>query len=313
MLCNSAAFVPAGARERLTAPLLRLATQLAVAPVLSPSVAIARQRRRLQQVARMLRPASDVDIAPASAGGVSGEWLRPRRPAAKARASILYLHGGAYCVGSPATHRALTSHLARAAGLPVFAADYRLAPEHAFPAALDDAVAACRSLAAVGAFAIAGDSAGAGLALAAALALRQRHAAVPTALVLLSPWVDLTVSALAETAVGDVMLSVSWLGACARHYLADHDEKAPLASPLFGDLQGLPPVLIQTSPGELLHGEGLKLHDALDKASVAVRCEIVPGRWHEFQMHAGTLPSASMAIERAAEFIVANLAPEPSA
>jgi acetyl esterase/lipase len=311
MLCNSAAFVPAGARERLAAPLLRLATRLAVKPVMSPAVPIARQRRRLRQVTRMLRPASAVDIAPSTAGGVEGDWLQPRLPAANSKATILYLHGGAYCIGSSATHRAVTSQLARAAGLPVFAADYRLAPEHPFPAALEDAVAACRSLSETGAFAIAGDSAGAGLALATALALRQRQAAAPVALVLLSPWVDLTVSALAATAPGEVMLSAYWLSACARHYLAGQDAKAPLASPIFGNLRGLAPVLIQTSPDELLHDEALRLHDALDKAGVAVRCEIVPRRWHEFQLHAGKLPSAMMAIERAAEFIVANIASRP--
>jgi acetyl esterase/lipase len=311
MLCNSAAFVPAGTRERLVAPLLRLVTRLAVKPVLSPAVPIARQRRRLRQMTRMLRPASAVDIASGTVGGVSGEWLRPRGPAADSKATILYLHGGAYCIGSPATHRAITSHLARAAGLPVFAADYRLAPEHAFPAALDDAVAACRSLSETGVFAIAGDSAGAGLALAAALALRQRQAAAPVALVLLSPWVDLTVSALAAAAPGEVMLSASWLGACAQHYLAGQDAKVPLASPLFGDLHELPQTLIQTSADELLHSEAIKLHDALENVGVTVRCEIVPGRWHEFQLHAHLLPSAMMAIERAADFIVANIAPGP--
>ncbi len=309
MLCNSAAYVPAGAREWLAAMILRPAIRLAVAPVLSPAVPLASQRRRLRQVTRMLRPASEVDIAPGTLGGVSGEWLRPRRPAENAAASILYLHGGAYCIGSPATHRAITSHLARAAGLPVFAADYRLAPEHPFPAALDDAVAASRALSETGALAIAGDSAGAGLALAAALALHQQQAAAPAALVLLSPWVDLTISALAATAPGEVILNAAWLGACAQHYLAVQDAKTPLASPLFGDLRGLPPVLIQTAPDELLHGEALKLHDALDKAGVSVRCEIVPDRWHEFQLHAHLLPSARMAIERAAAFIVSNTAP----
>jgi monoterpene epsilon-lactone hydrolase len=131
------------------------------------------------------------------------------------------------------------------------------------------------------------------------------------ALVLLSPWVDLTVSALAAAAPGEVMLSASWLGACAQHYLAGQDAKVPLASPLFGDLHELPQTLIQTSADELLHSEAIKLHDALENVGVTVRCEIVPGRWHEFQLHAHLLPSAMMAIERAADFIVANIAPGP--
>jgi acetyl esterase/lipase len=311
MLCNSAAFIPAGTRERLAAPLLRLVTRLAVKPVMSPAIPISRQRRRLHQVTRMLRPASAVDVVSGFLGGVAGEWLRPHHPAANFTAAILYLHGGAYCIGSPATHRAVTSHLARATGLPVFAADYRLAPEHKFPAALEDAVAACRSLSETRAIVIAGDSAGAGLALAATLALKQRDAPVPLALILLSPWVDLTVSTLATTAPDEVMLSAAWLGACAKHYLASQNAHAPLASPVFGDLRGLPPILIQTSPDELLHKEAIRLHDALNKAGVAVSCEIVPRRWHEFQLHAGTLPSAMAAVERAAAFIVAKIAPEP--
>jgi acetyl esterase/lipase len=307
MLSDSAAFVPAGARERLAAPILRLATRLALKAAFSPANPITAQRRRLQRVTRILRPARDVTIEP----GVNGEWLRPRRASGIAGA-ILYLHGGAYCIGSPATHRTVTSYLARAAGLPVFGADYRLAPEHPFPAALDDAVAAYRGLSAKGPVAVVGDSAGAGLALAITLALRQDKLALPAALVLFSPWVDLTVAALAEkTAPGEVMLSAAWLAACAQHYLAGQEAETPLVSPIFGDLKGLPPTLIQTGPDELLYEEAVKLHDVLEKAGVAVRCEVVPGRWHEFQLHAGALPSAKAAIARAADFIVLNLAPAP--
>ena len=131
--------------------------------------------------------------------------------------TILYLHGGGYCVGSPRTHRALTSRLARAAGFPVFAAEYRLAPEHPFPAALDDTVAACRSLMQSGPVVIAGDSAGGGLALATALYLRQRDIGSAAALILFSPWADLTLSALTDKAARkEVMLSTAWLGDCAR-------------------------------------------------------------------------------------------------
>lgn len=132
-------------------------------------------------------PRVEADVHAGVVGGVSGEWLRPRASAANAKAAILYLHGGAYCVGSPATHRAITAHLAQSSGLAAFGADYRLAPEHPFPAALEDAVSACRSLLEKGPVAIAGDSAGAGLAVAAALTLKQRQLAPPAALVLLSP------------------------------------------------------------------------------------------------------------------------------
>jgi acetyl esterase/lipase len=305
MLCTDAAFVPANAREWLAAPLLKLATRLALKPALSPGVSIPAQRRRLRQVTRHLPQARDVDIAAATCGGIDGEWLTPRN-AGKAKGAILYLHGGAYCIGSAATHRGLTTYLARASGLPVFAAAYRLAPEHPFPAALDDAVAVCRALAQQGPVVIAGDSAGAGLALATALSLRQNGLAMPAALVLFSPWVDLTVSALDDAAAPDeVVLSAAWLGACAQHYLAGQDASAPLASPLFADLHGLPPVLMQTSPGELLYSDAERLDAALEKAGVTVTCEAVPERWHDFQTNAGLLPSARAALARAGQFIAA--------
>jgi len=307
MLSDSADFIPPGVRERLTAPVLRLAVRLALKPAFSPRVSIASQRRWLRHVSRATLRTSQVDVQSGTVGDVTGEWLRPRRPSAitKASAAILYLHGGAYCLGSPATHRAVTSHLAQAAGLPVFAADYRLAPEHPFPAALEDAIAVYRSLIEMGPVAIAGDSAGGGLALATALA--QRKAAPPAALVLFSPWVDLTLSAnSAKVPKGEAMLSNAWLNACARNYLAGKDATAPLASPIHGDLRGLPPTLIQAGTDELLHGQAVKIHDALLHAGVAVGCEIVPGRWHVFQLHAGMLPSADAAIERAGNFIARN-------
>jgi len=250
-----------------------------------------------------------MDVQLDTLGGVPGEWVLSRHSAANANASatILYLHGGAYCVGSPATHRAVTSRLAQAAGLRVFAADYRLAPEHPFPAAVEDAVAVYRTLADRGPVTIAGDSAGGGLALATALALRQRQLGPPAALVLFSPWVDLTLFAIsAKAPKGEAILSAGWLNACARHYLAGQDATAPLASPIYGDLGGLPPTLIQAGTDELLHGQAVKTHDALLNAGIAVRCEIVPARWHVFQLHAGMLPSANAAIERAGYFIAHN-------
>jgi monoterpene epsilon-lactone hydrolase len=302
MLCNDAAFVPSSAREGLAAPALRLVTRLALKSTLSPGVPLDRQRQRIRRVARTLPLARHVDIEPGKAGTIPGEWLRPR--AANSKAAVLYLHGGAYCIGSPKTHRGLTSHLARAAGLPVFAAAYRLAPDHPFPAALDDAVAACRALGEAGLFAVAGDSAGAGLAVAAALSLRDRRATPPVALTLFSPWVDLTLAQLSDNAApNEVMLSTSWLGACAGNYLAGGNASDPRASPVLAELHDLPSTLIQASPGELLHSDAIRLHDTLDQAGVDVRCELIAGRWHEFQLQAGMLPSARMALERAAGFI----------
>jgi acetyl esterase/lipase len=306
MLFDSPDLVPSGVRERIMAPLLRNGVRITLKSALSPRLGIDRQRWWARQMSRLARPNRRVVIAPATVGGVAGEWLRPHYPAGVAlrNATILYLHGGAYCIGAAATHRAITSRFARAARMTLFAADYRLAPEHPFPAAVEDAVAAYRALAAGGRVMIAGESAGGGLAIATALALRDRQITPPAALVVFSPWVDLTPAATAEVAPSDeVMLTTPWLDDCARRYLAGADPASPLASPLHGDLRGLAPTLIQAGADELLCAQAVRLHDALANAGVAVRCEIVPGRWHAFQLHAGMLPSANAAIERAAGFV----------
>lgn len=314
MLSNETEFAPRGMSERFTAVVLRAALRTLVKPALSPNVPIVRQRWRLEQLARLMGAGGQTQPEAGVAGGVKGEWMRPRRSgdaaaSANSPATILYLHGGGYCVGSRRTHRALTSRLARATGLPVFVADYRLAPEHPFPCALDDAVAACRSLMQTGPVVIAGDSAGGGLALAAALYLRKEQIGSPAALLLFSPWADLTLSAVTDKlAQKDVMLSAAWLADCARHYLAGESAANPLASPVFADLHGLPPTLIQAGADELLRSDAMRVGDALVAAGVTTRCEIVPGQWHTFQLHAGILLSANAAIERAARFIALALA-----
>jgi acetyl esterase/lipase len=304
---------PPRTRERLTAAIVRAGLRTMVKPALSPKVPIVWQRRWLAQLARLTRASRESTLEAGAAGGVKGEWLRPRRsgdiPASiTAPAAILYLHGGGYCVGSPRTHRALTSRLARAAGIPVFVADYRLAPVHPFPCALEDAVAACRSLMQSGPVVIAGDSAGGGLALATALYMRQHDIGSAAALVLFSPWTDLTLSAITdEAARKEVMLSAAWLGDCARRYLAGESAATPLASPVFADLRGLPPTFIQTGADELLCSDALRIRDALAAAGVTARCEIVPGQWHTFQLCAGILPAADAAIARAARFVALAL------
>jgi acetyl esterase/lipase len=290
---------PRGAREALTAWALRIGLKLAIKPALSPALAVAHQRRWLEKLARLSGPG--VTAATGSVGGIAGEWLRPASPAETVPGAILYLHGGGYCTGSPATHRGVTYNLARAAAVGLFAADYRLAPEHPFPAAVEDAVAAARALAAAGPLVIAGDSAGGGLALAAALRLRQQGIAAPTALVLFSPWVELRPATPRAAAPGEAMLSERWLDECARLYLAGADGRA--AAPLHADLVGLPPTLIQAGADEVLRPDAERLHDALERAGVAVRFEIVARRWHVFQLHAGMLPSADAAVARAAAFI----------
>jgi acetyl esterase/lipase len=287
--------LPAGARERIMASVLRTALRGLLKPALSPRVPLRLQRAWLHLLARPNRPAHRIAIVAGDVGGISGEWLRPAAPGSVR--SILYLHGGGFCAGSPATHRALTSRLARASALPVFAAAYRLAPEHPFPAAVEDAIAAYRALAEAGPVVLAGDSAGARLALCAALAAGERGLRMPVALVLFSPWIEL--ADIPDDTPGELTTRAAWLRACARH-TTGRDRATP-ASPLCADLRALPPTLIQAGADEMLLRDATQLHGALERAGIMVRCEVVSARWHAFQLHAGMLPSAGRAsIRRAA-------------
>ena len=317
-------FQPKGLLEALLAAGLRASLKLLLKPVFSPRFSIGFQRRWLRMLSRTTRMPKGVAVEPGTVGGVPGEWLRPTQAPSAPPGVVLYLHGGAYCIGSPATHRALTARLALVSGLPVFALDYRLAPEHGYPAALDDTLAAFRALSAdrkgnPRPVILAGDSAGGGLALSTALALRDSGCPPPAALVLLSPWVDLALrDAPAAEPPGEAMLSVAWATACAAHYLGDTASAevlkvSPLVSPLFADLHGLPPTLIQAGTDELLHGQALQLEAALQAAGVEVRCEITAGRWHVFQTHGGVLCSADEAIERIARFVMPVLISAPAA
>ena len=308
-------YTPRGAAESLLARLQRWSLQLLIKPVFSPRFSIAFQRRWLAVLARLSLPVPRAASAtPAEVGGMPGEWLRPRHtpPSATdtgtAQATVLYLHGGAYCIGSPATHRSLTARLALASGLPVFALDYRLAPEHPYPAALHDALAAFRALRANGPVIVGGDSAGGGLALALAMALRDAGEPGPASLLLLSPLGDAVAPhPLPAPPPGEAMLSHRWAQACVDFYRAQHSAAEPGISPLRGNLSGLPPVLIQAGTDELLHDQALALHTALQAAGVTARLEVTQHRWHVFQLHGGVLKSADEAIARLASFAHAHL------
>ncbi len=294
---------PAGWLEALVAAALRTTLRTLLKPVFSPRWSIAFQRRWLSALARISLVPRSVSINPGDAGGVPGEWLRHGDVQAVRAGTLLYLHGGAYCVGSPATHRALTARLAQGTGVPVFAADYRLAPEHPFPAALDDALAAYRALRQRGPVVVVGDSAGGGLALSLALALREAGEEQPAGLMLLSPWADMAPDTLPPEPPGEAMLSAAWAQTCASHYLGTPPgPRVWMTSPLKADLRDLPPVLIQAGTDEMLHGQALALHQALQSAGVASRCEITERRWHVFQLHGGALLSADEAIARLCHF-----------
>ena len=275
----------------LQAALLRRMLQLLLKPAFHPDRPIADQRRRVD----LLGGIQPLPRGVRREAATGGEWLHPAQVTSPG--SVLYLHGGAYCVGSPRSHRALTARIARAMGRPVFVADYRLAPEHPWPAAQEDALAAFAVLPAP--VVITGDSAGGGLALLTAMALRGLGGPQPAALWLMSPWVDMAPWPAAPA--GEAMLSDAWGQACAGHVLAGQD--AAQLSPLHADLRGLPPVLLQFGTDEALHDQGQALHRALAAAGVPVQTEVYARRWHVFQLHAGQLRSADAALASAADFL----------
>ena len=292
--------------QRVPAGVIRGITWMISRPILRAGVPVERQRRWLARIGRISRAPRGVEYRDGTSGGVAGESAIAMRARPPERA-ILYLHGGGYCVGAPAASRVITGNLAQRCAAWVFAADYRLAPEHPFPAAVDDAVAAYRGLldegVAPGAAVIAGDSAGGGLAVATVLRLKELGLPQPAALVLFSPWVDLRLSALGPRPPGEVVITRAWLAACANHYLAGHPADDPLASPIGADLRGLPPALIQVGEDELLLTDARRLHAALVAAGVESVLQEYPRRWHVFQQNAGVLADADRALDAVAAFV----------
>jgi acetyl esterase/lipase len=292
--------------ERLIAGVTRSLMRMTLRPVVRPGLPVEQRRRRMARVSRLSPAPRGVEYRTDSCGGIRGQSVTARRALSAGRA-VLYLHGGFYSLGSPATHRMITGHLARRCAARVFAADYRLAPEHPFPAALEDAVAAYRGLLAGGfgprEIAIAGDSAGGGLAVASAVRLRDLGLPLPAALVLFSPWVDLDQGALEAPPPGEIMVSLGMLSECASFYLAGHPADDPLASPVRANLEGLPPTLIQVGTDELLLPDSRRLHAALVAAGVEAILREFPRRWHVFQLNAGLLADANRALDEAGAFI----------
>ena len=270
------------------------------------------RRRRFDAAARRsIRVPRSVCLKNIAADGVPSDWLEPDN-AVPGRA-ILYLHGGAYVICSPTTHRGLAGNIAQASRARLLLIDYRLAPEHPFPAALDDALAAYRWLLGKGYspehIAIGGDSAGGGLTLATALSLRDNHEKMPAALFLLSPWTDLTFSgeSIRTRADRDPLLQVNDEGWLVKAYANRFPLTHPYISPLFADLHGLPPTFIQVGTEEILYDDSTRLEQKAHLAGVDVSLETWPGMWHVFQAFAPYVPESSQAIEKIGEFIAGRL------
>jgi monoterpene epsilon-lactone hydrolase len=240
--------------------------------------------------------------------------LRVRIDGVTPTATIVHFHGGCYAVGAPDTSLGLVANLARRTGAEVLSVDYRLAPEHRYPAAVDDALTAYRALLDNGGdparIAVAGESAGAGLAMAALLAARNAGLPQPAAALLLSPWVDLTQSgrSLATKAAVDPSMTANALRVRAADYLGDADPRAELASPALADLRGLAPLLVQVGSHEVLLDDALLLAARAAECDVDVTLDVVAGAPHVFQAFAVVLDEAVAALDRAAAFLRDRLA-----
>ena len=287
---------------------LRLTVKRRLSRIRDPNhEAVKASRRNLEAItSRVPPPPSDVTIDPVKVDGIPAEWVTA--PNADPNRALLYLHGGAYTLGSPEIYRELTWRVSRAARARVLVIDYRLAPEHRFPAAVNDATNAWRWLLSNGFETprplIAGDSAGGGLTLATLLALRDGGEPLPAGAVCFSPWTDLSCSgeSVRRNSRRDPMLVSSLVVPTARNYLGEADPTNPFASPLFGDLHGLPPLLIHVGTTEILLDDSVRFAKKAKSANVDVSMKIWESMPHVFHLFARVLPEGRQAIDEMGRF-----------
>ncbi len=247
----------------------------------------------------------DVTVEPIAMNDLKGEWVTSR--GATKDAALIYLHGGAYVFCSPRSHRHLTAALSQAANIPILSLDYRLAPEHPFPAAVEDSTTAFRFLMEQDIdpkrIVIAGDSAGGGLTIATMLSLRDQDLPLPAAGVCLSPWADLTMAASSYTVNDEAQATRERLIGYAKLYLDETDPKHPLASPVFAELNGLPPLLIQVGEAEPFYDDSINLEATAKACGVEIELEIWPEMIHVWHYFHPMLTEGRQAIARIGEFV----------
>jgi epsilon-lactone hydrolase len=296
---------------RVPPALVRLGARQVSHHVLNPRLPWEVQRRRLDKIMGSWPLPRGTSVTKTAWHGVPGEVVTAGGAASgTAAVTVVHFHGGGYCVGSPAEARAWAAHLSARAGCRVILPAYRLAPEHPYPAAADDArevVSAVLGEAAAGTLVVSGDSAGGGLALGAALTLpgTADGAARLAGCILLSPWLDLTAdrSVVPELVRRDVVLSPAWLAACAQAYAPAADRAQPMVSPLYADLGGLPPLLIQCGTDDLVAPDAENLAVRAKAAGVDVTYSRWPGLWHDFALQPDITAAADSAVAQAAWFV----------
>lgn len=287
--------------------LCRLVVKYLMAPKFDISKSVEDQRKALEVFAKRSLLPANTRIHPVSAEGIPAEWISVGD--ARNECAVLYLHGGAYNMGSAQTHRELAARICKASGVKSLLVGYRLAPEYPYPAAVDDAVSAYRWLLGNGYssedIVVAGDSAGGGLAIATLIRLRDAGDPLPSSAVCLCPWTDLEGAgeAIASLADVDPLLSLNWLRWAARNYVAANNLRSPLVSPVYADLRGLPPMLIQVGSDEILLSDSTRLAERAQDAGVDVTLDVWENMWHVWHMFAGMMPEAKRAIDDVGDFI----------
>ncbi len=288
----------------------RFLTRVFMAPIFDPNKSIEETRRGMERLSKFTSLPSKTRVTKIQLNGISAEWIYGE--AARKDSVILYLHGGAYNICSPNTHRETAAHIAHASGAQVLLPDYRLAPEHPFPSALQDATEAYRWLLdsgfKSGHIALAGDSAGGGLAIATALALREAGVSPPAAIACISPWTDLALTgeSIKTKAQADPLLNLPVLKRMAANYFGDRNPRSPLISPIYADLREISPLLIQVGSDEILLDDSTRMAREASAAGVRVTLKIYSQLWHVFHFNAKLMPEAKAAIAELGAFIQAH-------
>lgn len=270
-----------------------------------------RSREVLDENGAKFKVPTDVTLEPVSADGVDAEFLTA--PGSDSKKVVLYLHGGGYAIGSIKSHRYLMQNISRASGARTLGINYALAPENPFPAAIEDAAGAYRWLLKQGFkpknIAIAGDSAGGGLTLATLLYLRDAGDPLPAAGVGISPWTDMTCSADSYTTrlAIDPMVLGNGLQKMADFYVGDADKKNPLASPVFADMTGMPPLLIHVGGREVLYDDAITVYENAKKAGVDVELLDEPEMFHVWHAFAPMLDEAQEAVDKIGVYLRGKL------
>jgi monoterpene epsilon-lactone hydrolase len=261
------------------------------------------QRTRLDQVTRIALLPRHTTVSEQTIAGLRAEVVSSRPPSSGL--TVIHFHGGGYCLGSAVMARSWAAHLSAQTGCRVILPEYRLAPEHPYPAALQDARAVMKALSGPDPVVVSGDSAGGGLALALALAMREEGQGPPAGAILLSPWLDLGRDRRADPHLvrRDVLLDPDWLDACARAYAGPSAWADPLVSPLHATHSGLPPLLIQAGTEELLAPDAELLAASASAAGVDVTYTRWPRMWHDFALQPGLLTAADSALAQASWFV----------